>query len=163
MQVIKEVDHPTGLTRKMLKLPVHFYRLGLGRLFGDRLLMVNHWGRVTGKRYQTVVEVIRHEEQDDSYLIASGWGPGADWYRNLLRRPRTTVEVDGQTKQVTAEPLPAEEATEIMTGYFWRHRAVAKRMLPRLYGYWVDGSKADFHEVAERVPVLRLVPARPAH
>lgn len=36
--------HPTGLTLLLLKLPNHFYRLGLGRLLGRRMLLINHVG-----------------------------------------------------------------------------------------------------------------------
>ncbi|MBO8184309.1 nitroreductase family deazaflavin-dependent oxidoreductase [Streptomyces spirodelae] len=160
MEIVKNLNHPEGLALKLLKLPVHFYRLGLGRLFGERMLMINHVGRVTGKQRSTVVEVIRHEQRDDSYLIASGWGPRTDWYRNLLSRRRATIQVAGRTKPVRVEPLPQEEATEIVAGYFWRNRAMAKRLLPRLYGYAVDGSKSDFYEVARHVPMVRLIPTR---
>ncbi|WP_019359851.1 nitroreductase family deazaflavin-dependent oxidoreductase [Streptomyces sp. AA1529] len=160
MKIVKEVNHPTGVTLMVLKLPVHLYRLGLGGLLGGRMLMINHVGRVTGKQRRTVVEVIRHDKGDESYLIASGWGPKADWYRNLLRRPHATVQIGGRTRQVRAEQLPSEEATEIMADYYWRNRRAAKHLLPRLYGYAVDGSMADYYAVAERVPVLRLVPVR---
>lgn len=159
MEIVKEVSHPTGLIRLALKLPILFYQLGLGGLFGGRMLLINHVGRITGKKRQTVVEVIRHETQGDSYLVVSGWGPNADWYRNLLRVPQATIQIGRHTTPVTAIPVSGDEATEIVAGYLWRNRAVAKHLLPRLYGYSVDGSKADYWEVAKRMPVLRFIPA----
>ncbi|EST35957.1 hypothetical protein N566_16900 [Streptomycetaceae bacterium MP113-05] len=149
---------PTGLVLEVLKLPVHLYRLGLGDLFGRRMLLINHLGRVTGKRRQTVVEVINHDKAEGSYLVASGWGPGAAWYRNLMHTPEASIQIGRKTIPVTAVPLPEDEAVEIMTAYYVRNRAAAKQLLPRLYGYSVDGSTADFREVAKRVPAIRFMP-----
>lgn len=159
MEIVKEVSHPTGLTRLILKVPIHLYRRGLGGLFGGRMMLINHVGRVTGTARQTVVEVIGHEERDGSYLVASGWGRGTDWYRNLLSTPHATIQVGRRSMPVTAIPLSEDESTDVMTGYFWKNRAVAKHLLPRLYGYSVDGSKADYREAAKKVPVIRFIPA----
>ncbi len=56
----------------MFRLPSQLYRIGLGGIFRGRILVLNHIGRVTGKRSQAVLEVVRHDD-DGSYLIASGW------------------------------------------------------------------------------------------
>lgn len=80
MEIVKEIRPPAGLSRLLFRLPLHLYRAGLGPMFGHRLLVVNHIGRVTGKRRQVVLEVIVHDD-DGSYVVASGWGPSAAWYQ----------------------------------------------------------------------------------
>jgi deazaflavin-dependent oxidoreductase (nitroreductase family) len=158
MEIVKRVRPPTGLMRLLFRLPIHAYRLRLGWLFGGRILLLNHVGRVTGKRRQVILEVVAHDVSDGSYVVASGWGPAAAWYRNVLHTPDVTIQVGSRTMAVRALPLPAEEAAEIFARYASRHRTAAKLLLPRLMGFAVDGSEDDFRSVGQRIPFVRLVP-----
>jgi deazaflavin-dependent oxidoreductase (nitroreductase family) len=155
---VKKVTPPTGMSRLLFRLPLYLYRSGLEWLFGHRLMVVNHIGRVTGKRRQAIVEVVDHDANDGSYVAASGWGPGAAWYRNVRHTPEVTIQVGRRTIPVTGVPLPADEGAEIFATYASRHRAVAKQLLPRLMGYAVDGSDADFRAVGRRMPCVQFVP-----
>lgn len=157
MEIVKEIRPPAGLSRLLFRLPLHLYRAGLGPMFGHRLLVVNHIGRVTGKRRQVVLEVIVHDD-DGSYVVASGWGPSAAWYRNVLNTPDATIQIGRRTIPVTATPISADEGSEIMAAYATKHRWAAKHLLPRLMGYSVDGSEADFREVGRHMPFIRFVP-----
>jgi len=49
------------LLRALLRAPVHVYHWRLGCLFGHRFLLLTHIGRRTGKRFQTVLEVMNTE------------------------------------------------------------------------------------------------------
>jgi deazaflavin-dependent oxidoreductase (nitroreductase family) len=140
-------------------MPIHFYRLGLGWLFGRRLLLLNHIGRVSGKPRQVVLEVVAHDPTDGSYVVASGWGPTAAWYRNILHTPTVIIQVGTRTMGVNAVPLTREEGADIFADYASRHRTAAKHLLPRLMGFSVDGSEADFRAVGECMPFVRLNPA----
>ena len=55
---------PRGLLRLLLGLPVHLYHAGLGFLFGRRFLFLVTKGRRTGRRRETVVEVVRYDKLD---------------------------------------------------------------------------------------------------
>ncbi|MCT2584479.1 nitroreductase family deazaflavin-dependent oxidoreductase [Actinophytocola gossypii] len=157
MEIVKQVGLPKGLSRLLFRLPIAFYRRGLGWMFGGRLMLVHHVGRVTGKRRQVVLEVIAHDA-GDGYVVASGWGPGAAWYRNVLHTPDVTIQVGRRTIPVTGVPLPVEEGAEIMAKYASRHRMAAKFLLPRLMGFSVDGSADDFRAVGRHMPFIRFVP-----
>jgi deazaflavin-dependent oxidoreductase (nitroreductase family) len=139
VEIVKKVTPSAGVTRLLFRLPLHIYRWGLGWLFGHRIMVVNHIGRVTGKRRQAVLEVVDHDADDGSYVVASGWGPDTAWYRNVRHTPDVTIQVGRQAIPVTGVPLPADEGAEIFTRYASRHRVAAKRLLPRLMGYAVDG------------------------
>jgi deazaflavin-dependent oxidoreductase (nitroreductase family) len=158
MEIVKKVQPPTGLNRLLFRLPIHLYRMGLGWLFGGRIMLVNHVGRVTGKPRQVILEVVAHDADAGSYVVASGWGPTAGWYRNVLHTPDVTIQVGRRTIPVKAVPLPPDEGAEIFARYASRHRAAAKLLLPRLMGFAIDGSEADFRAVGQRMPFVRFVP-----
>jgi deazaflavin-dependent oxidoreductase (nitroreductase family) len=156
VKIVKNVQPPAGLTRFLFRIPIHVYRLRLGRLFGSRLLLLNHIGRVSGKPRRTVLEVAEHV--DDGDVVASGWGPTAAWYRNILHTPDVTIQVGTRTTPVTATPLDNEEGAQVFVRYGSRHRTAAKYTLPRVLGFSVDGSDADFRAVGEHLPFVRFVP-----
>ncbi|THA60508.1 nitroreductase family deazaflavin-dependent oxidoreductase [Streptomyces sp. A0958] len=148
---------PTGWRRTAFRLPVHMFRMGLGPLFGGRLLLLVHTGRVSGLSHRTAVEVVEaapHEGRP-SWTVASGFGPGADWYRNLERTPHATVQAGRRFHAVTAQFLTAEEGGELMTRYAPRHPGAARRLCAYL-GFTVDGSAEDYRRVGESIPFVRL-------
>jgi deazaflavin-dependent oxidoreductase (nitroreductase family) len=158
VKIVKNVQPPTGLSRLLFRIPIYFYRLGLGWLFGERLMLLNHIGRVSGKQRQTVLEVVTHDPADNSFIVASGWGPTAAWYRNVVHTPDVSIQVGRRTILVTALPLPKDDGADIFAQYAARHRTAAKHLLPRLMGFAVDGSEADFRAVGQRMPFVRFVP-----
>lgn len=155
MKIVKNIQPPDGLFRFLFRTPILRYRLRLGWLFGSRLLLLNHIGRVSGKPRQAVLEVAEHD--GDSYVVASGWGPTAAWYRNILHRPDVTIQVGRQTIPVTAMPLSKEEGAQVFERYGSRHRTAAKHVLPRVLGFSIDGSDADFRAVGQHLPFVRFV------
>jgi deazaflavin-dependent oxidoreductase (nitroreductase family) len=156
MKVVKNVQPPAGLTRFLFRMPIHLYRLRLGWLFGRRLLLLNHIGHVSGKPRQSVLEVAEHD--GDTYVVASGWGPTAAWYRNIQHTPEVSIRVGTRTIPVTAIPLDREEGAQVFVRYGSRHRSAAKYVLPRVLGFSVDGSDADFRAVGQQLPFVRFVP-----
>jgi deazaflavin-dependent oxidoreductase (nitroreductase family) len=156
VKIVKNVQPPAGLTRFLFRIPIHLYRLRLGWLFGSRLLLLNHIGRVSGKPRQTILEVAEHD--GDSYVVASGWGPTAAWYRNIVHTPDVTIQVGTRTIPVTAIPLDKDEGAQVFVRYGSRHRTAAKYVLPRVLGFSVDGSDADFRAVGQQLPFIRFVP-----
>ena len=157
MREIARPAPPTGLRRLLFRAPIRLYRMRLGWLFGGRLLLLDHLGRVSGKPRQAVIEVVEHDRSDGSYVICSGFGPRADWYRNILSHPETTVRVGVRTRKVTASPLGEEEGAEYMARCAPRHPRTARK-LARFMGFEVDGSVADYRAVGRQLPFVRLVP-----
>ncbi len=147
---------PTGLSRLVFRLPIHLFRLRLGWLFGGRLLLLHHTGRRSGRRRTTVIEVVGRA--DGAYVVASGFGPRADWYRNVLARPEVAIVVRTTATPAVATPVPPAEAAEFMVAYASRHPWVARQLCRRLMGFPVDGSEEGFREVGRRVPFVRLTP-----
>ena len=80
-----KANKPGRLARFFFRMPIWLYRLKLGGLLGKRFVMFTHKGRRTGKPHDTIVEVVRYDEQTDSFLIASGWGETSDWVLNVKK------------------------------------------------------------------------------
>ncbi len=157
MKIVKNTQPPTALSRFAYRLPIYVYRLGLGWLFGGRIMLLNHTGRISGKRRQAILEVVEHDRADGSYVVASGWGAAAAWYRNVLQSPEVSVQVGRKRIAMVAFPLTEDDGAEIFTRYAARHRVAARLLLPRVLGFSVDGSEADFEEVGRRLPFIRFV------
>lgn len=157
MEVLDRPEPPTGFRRLLFRLPVHLYRWRLGWLLGHRFLLVNHVGRVSGRPRQAVIEVVDHDPATATYTVASGFGTGADWYKNLLETPDVTIRVGRHELPVTAVPLSAADGERVMAGYARRHPSTAKR-LARFMGFAVDGSEADYRAVGRRIPFVGFTP-----
>lgn len=162
MRALPAADRRAGpWLHRIFRAPTTLYRLHLGWLFGRRLVLVEHTGRRTGQRHRTVLEVVERDATTGALTVASGFGPRADWYRNLRAHPATEVVLGRRRFRVAAEPVPAEAGGEIMRRYARHRRRTARRMV-RVLGYEVDGTDADFVEVGRTLPFLRLVPDRHA-
>jgi deazaflavin-dependent oxidoreductase (nitroreductase family) len=158
MRALPAADRRPGRwLRRFFRAPAALYRLHLGWLFGRRLALVEHTGRRTGQRHRTVLEVVERDTTTGALTVASGFGPQADWYRNLLAHPATEVVLGGRRFPARAEPVPSEAGGEIMCRYARHRRRMARRMV-RVLGYEVDGTDADFVELGRTLPFLRLVP-----
>ncbi|TCP56759.1 deazaflavin-dependent oxidoreductase (nitroreductase family) [Tamaricihabitans halophyticus] len=157
MEIIDKPDPPTGIGRLLARTPIHLYRAGFGWLLGGRFLRLTHTGRKSGKPREVVIEVVG--KVDDGFYVCSGFGERADWYRNVRHNPEVTIQVGRRRGAATAIPLSAAEGGEIMAHYASKHPKIAMRLC-RTMGFAVDGGAADFREVGQSVPFLKL--ARPA-
>jgi len=85
-------------TRKYFKLFNYFmmfmWRLGLGPYInawpevGGRIMVLNHYGRNTGKRLQTP---LNYAEVNGEIYCTAGFGSAADWYKNIITNPQVEV------------------------------------------------------------------------
>jgi len=148
---------PTGISRLMFRAPITLYRWHLGRLMGERFLLLNHVGRVSGKPRQAVVEVVRHDPETDCYVISSGFGETSQWFQNVTANPDITIQVGKRTMDVHAERLPVEQAQDQMLDYAARHPSAARK-LSGYMGFPSDGSPETYRKVGEVLPFLRLCP-----
>jgi deazaflavin-dependent oxidoreductase (nitroreductase family) len=141
----------------LLRLPVQLYRARLGWLLGGRFVRLTHTGRTSGRRREVVLEVVQRDRASGRVWVASGFGPRADWYRNVLAHPEVAFQVGRRRRAGTAHALPAEEGATLMAGYATAHPRAAER-LGRFMGFGVDGSAEDYREVGRQVPFVRLDP-----
>lgn len=72
-----------------------FNRIELRR--GERPVLA-HVGRISGTAYRTPLEII---PIDGGFFVHLMYGPGGDWTRNVLAAGSATVEMGGETIEVT--------------------------------------------------------------
>ncbi|WMX48092.1 nitroreductase family deazaflavin-dependent oxidoreductase [Streptomyces roseicoloratus] len=146
---------PTGWRRRLLRLPIRLFRAGLGPLFGGRLLLLIHTGRTSGRSREVVLEVVAHDRARRTWTIASGFGPDAQWYRNLRHTPQATIQFGRRYQVVTARFPSPEEGGRIMVEYARRHPRAAQALC-RFMGFPADGSAAGYRSAGEQIPFVRL-------
>jgi deazaflavin-dependent oxidoreductase (nitroreductase family) len=136
------------------------YRWHAGWLLGHRFLLLRHTGRRSGAAYQTVLEVMHYDAASGTATCISGWGAGADWYRNTMAGP-AMVTIGWRTFPVVAKVLDQDRATAVLAGYeahnAWM-RPVVRRVLSRLSGLDYDGSDAARRELVARLPLVSFIP-----
>ncbi len=142
----------------MVRAPIRLYRWHLGWLLGKRFLLLTHTGRTTGQPRQVVLEVAGYDPRSDTYLVASGFGSRAQWYRNIRRNPDVTIQVGRRRTIAVASPLTPEASGHAMAKYASQYPRIAARLM-RVCGLEVDGTTDDFYLVGrDHVPFVRLTP-----
>ncbi|MGD8458407.1 MAG: nitroreductase family deazaflavin-dependent oxidoreductase [Anaerolineales bacterium] len=146
---------PKGLLRLGFRLPVWFYRLGLGFLMGKRFIYFEHTGRKSGLLRRTVVEIVRYDKEGEYYVIVSGYGEKADWYKNLMKTPEIKAQVGGRHFDGAAARLPENEALGEFQDYARRYPNALK-YLGRLMGLQIEGTEEDLVQLSQVLPVLPI-------
>ncbi|MGH9529393.1 MAG: nitroreductase family deazaflavin-dependent oxidoreductase [Terriglobales bacterium] len=146
-----------GALRYLLRTPVYLYRWRLGFLLGNRFLLLIHIGRCTGRRHQTVLEVMEYREDGPEAVVMSGFGPNSDWFRNLKANRAADVVVGSRHFSASHRLLGEEEAVTVVRNYERRNWVVApimRRVLSRLLGWRYSGSEDDRRRMVRQLPLL---------
>lgn len=158
MEKVKEIRPPRGLARWGFRLPIWLYRLGLGGLLGGRFLLLNHTGRKSGKMRQTVLEVVRFDQETSSFIVAVGFGTSSDWYRNITANPKVIVQSGWKRWQMTASILSPQQAGTELLDYARRHPKMLEK-LASFMGYRLDGSSESIRALGHDLKIVAFHPA----
>jgi deazaflavin-dependent oxidoreductase (nitroreductase family) len=149
--------------RAFFRAPLKLYDWHLGWLLGHRFLRLTHLGRRSGRRYRTVLEVIGRNRETGEVVVVSGFGPGSDWYRNILAHPALEVVIGRERFAPTQRILSEPEAEATLAAYERRNRIltpILRRTLSRLSGERYDGSAAARSRLVRRLPMVAFCPER---
>jgi deazaflavin-dependent oxidoreductase (nitroreductase family) len=157
------IDNPPGKALRFgLRLPIWLYRARLGCLLGDRFLMLTHTGRRSRLARQTVIEVVQHNKDTDTYYVVSGWGAKSDWYQNIRRNPAVTIHVGRRTFQSKAEFIPVEQAIDILKGYAHDHPTAFNELSRLFLGERIKPGGESQQRIAEKMPMVAFHPSTQA-
>jgi deazaflavin-dependent oxidoreductase (nitroreductase family) len=149
------VDTPPGKALRLgLRLPIWLYRARLGWLLGDRFLMLTHIGRNSGLPRQTVIEVVQHDKETDTYYVVSGWGEKSDWYRNIRKSPAVTIQAGGRKFQARAELVGLEKAIRIIEAYTRDHPTASRELAGLFLGERKQPGGDVPRQIAEKMPMV---------
>jgi deazaflavin-dependent oxidoreductase (nitroreductase family) len=124
--------------------------------------LLNHTGRRTGRRRQTVLEVVEYRREAQEAIVMSGFGPGAQWLRNLEAGGDPEVTIARRHFAADYRLLGVDEATRVLTGYLRRHWLIApmiRMVLSRLLGWRFDGSLEQCRRAVTQLPLIGFRPA----
>jgi deazaflavin-dependent oxidoreductase (nitroreductase family) len=152
---------PRGIKALPWRLPISMYRLGLGRIMGKHFLLLEHTGRKSGKLRRAVLEIVSSSPEKGLYTVVSGFGPGSDWYQNILYDPEVTIQVGNKRFQAIAKQLPPQQAGELMAMYAEEHPGNLKA-LSSLLGYEIEHTPKGIREFGSQIPVIQFLTADPA-
>ena len=154
---------PRGTLRWFLRLPLFLYRWNCGALLGNRFLLLIHVGRRTGRRHETVLEVLEYRKEGPEAVVMCGFGPTADWLRNIRAASDPVVVIGSRRFVAGYRVLDVDEAVNVMNGYERRNRfmtPVLRAVLSRLLGWHYSGSAADRRRLAGQLPLVAFRPRR---
>ena len=151
---------PQGIARWLSRFPLWLYRFRLGFLLGNRFLMLTHTGRKSGLARQTVLEVVRHDDLTDSYVVASGWGEQSNWFRNILKTPQVTLTVGFRRLEALAVRLSPQGAEHEFRDYARRHPRAFRALSSAMMQHPSNDPEENSRSLAQSIPVVVLQPTR---
>lgn len=149
------------MVRFVLHFPTHLYDWNVGLGPRQPFLRVVHVGRRTGRTYRTVLEVIGGQQATGEVIVMAGFGPSADWFRNIRNRPAVEMAVGWRRFRPQHRILSEPEACEVLGAYERRHRLVAPlvgHVLSRLVGWPDDGSTDARRRIVRELPMVAFRP-----
>ena len=146
---------PNGLLRAGLRLPIWLYRGELGWLLGDRFLMLTHTGRRSGRAHETVIEVVRHDRQADTYYVVSGWGEKSDWYQNIRKSPSVTIQAGGRKLHAIAPSLfPWTRQSTLWRSYARKHPTAFRELSGLFLSERLQPGSDAPRRLSEKMPMV---------
>ena len=115
--------------------------------------MIEHRGRKSDKLYRTVVEVAGRYPEINEYVVTSGTGPKADWYRNLQAGKLDAVWVGSKRHAASVRFLEAEEAADVFKEYEIQHPGTAAKLLDQM-AISYDGTDEGRIEMMRSIPMV---------
>lgn len=138
---------PNAVLRILYRIPVYFYKIGLGWMFGKRFVLFHHIGRKSAKPYQTVVEVVEIEKETGNVIVVAGYGERTQWYQNLQHMLTTTIQLGKHKFPVSIEMINPEDGADIMARYYQRYGKITGALFSIL-GYEWDGTEKGARQIA---------------
>jgi deazaflavin-dependent oxidoreductase (nitroreductase family) len=132
MSETTDLKPPRGWLKFFFKIPVYVARMGFAgweRLIGVEWMLLTTVGRISGKKRYSMVDVLVHDKDADTYFIEVGFGKNSDWYRNILANPVFDAQVGRRKFHATAEELPRERTADVMVDFVRRRPEYAKSVM----------------------------------
>jgi deazaflavin-dependent oxidoreductase (nitroreductase family) len=151
--------------RAVFALPNALYAKGFGSVLGHRFLQLTHTGRRSGRRFRVVVEVVRYDRSTGEATVVSGYGRGADWFRNLEAGGLVEVDFGRGPRPAAYRVLGLDEAQEVYAAYERRNWVIAPLVrwtLTVLLGWPYDGSAEARRRMVAELPMVALLPSSSA-
>lgn len=122
---------PSRLLKAIFDLPSWFYEHGMGWMLGKRVLALSHRGRKSGREYRTILEAVSFDQETSESVVASAYGSGADWYRNIQAEPALKIRT-GRLDYVPEQRFLTVDEARKAAERFCREHPMEARLVPRV-------------------------------
>jgi deazaflavin-dependent oxidoreductase (nitroreductase family) len=144
-----------GWRRWLFKAPIHLWRLGLGPLLGQIMILITHTGRKSGLPRRTMAEYYRLDGR--KYAVAA-FGRRAQWCLNLLADPRVTIQTSDGAQSARAVRVLDERELEDVVRLFMRHDPPLTKWY--LNSLDIQEDLSDLAAKKERTYIFRFDPSQ---
>lgn len=149
---------PGRLALAIFRMPLRAYRHDAGWLLGRTFLMLVHTGRKTGQPHSMVAMVLRYDRSTHEAVICSGWGPDADWIRNLRAGPAVRVQLGRASYTPEHRFLSEDESFEVAV-QFRREHPWRLRLISAILGWGDLRDDTAVREFTRTHPFVAFQPA----
>jgi deazaflavin-dependent oxidoreductase (nitroreductase family) len=150
---------PGPFLKFFLKFPVWLHKIGLGgweRMIGAQWMLLVTTGRKSGKRRETMVDVMDYDASTDTYYIEAAYGTRADWYRNIQANPVFEAKVGRRKFKARASTVSSEVAADLMVKFF-REKPAYTRSVMAMVGMKFNGED-ELRAIASKFMLLAVHP-----
>ncbi len=145
----------SGWRKQLMKMPLRYWRMGLGPLLQRWFLVLTTTGRNSKQPRHTMLEF---SVMDGKKYIGSGWGARPQWCKNIAADPRVTVHSkDGVESAVANRVTADEEMVRLYHAAKARKSPVWKEYLESL---GIEDTVEDYVVKKDRLLIFRLDPCR---
>jgi deazaflavin-dependent oxidoreductase (nitroreductase family) len=121
---------------------------------------VIHIGRKSNLPRQTVIEVVKHDKELNSFYVVSGWGNQSDWYQNIHKNPDVIINVGARKLRVHAEDIPLSQAVDILEEYTRRYPLAFKELTRMFLKEELQPGREASQRLAEIMPMVAFRPRK---
>lgn len=132
-----------------------WYSLSLGPIVGRLILLLATTGRTSGRSHVTPLQ---YEEEEGVIYAAAARGPKADWFRNIIAKPKVEVQVKARHFHGLAEPItdPVRIA-DFLELRLRRHPRMVGMML-RSEGLPTHPNRVQLEQYAAKIALVAIRP-----
>jgi deazaflavin-dependent oxidoreductase (nitroreductase family) len=139
------------LNRFVFKAPLILWRMGMGRMLGQSMLVLTTWGRKSRLPRHTALSYTIH---DGKVYLAPGWPERADWYKNLQADPQVSVQLGEGFYHATARRVT--EKAEFATVAAELLKFGDAYLIPWLNSLGIEPTEEDLIAKRDRLVLLAL-------
>lgn len=153
---------PNALLKFFFKAPLLMHKLGFGgweHLIGAQWMLIVTIGRKTGKRRETLVDVMDYDKATDTYYIEAAYGSRADWFKNIKSNPNFEAQVGRRKFKACAEELPEKDTGELLVQFFHRKPSYTRSVMAMVSVKFKD--EDELREIGKKLTLLAVKPLFP--
>ena len=141
--------------RNVQRIHQRLYASGKGWLVGWIILLLEHTGRKSGKRYATPLQ---YENIDGLYYVGAGRGTQADWYQNILVDSNVHVQVGKVAFDARAEPATDPTQVVAFLKYRFKRHPLMMGLMMKMHKLPMHLSDAQLEGLANTLAVVIIHP-----